>query len=149
MSTPYEGRPDYYGILTISQQELDEVIEDTNHHNFQVDVHANGDVAIGMVLKAYEHALERHPRPDSRHRIEHCTLVNDGLLRRMAALGVIPTPFYTYVYYHGNKWAEYGEHRLRWMFAHRSFGCSPTGRFSTARSPSPAIRTTCPAPSNR
>ena len=34
---------------------------------------------------------------------------------------VIPTPFYTYVYYHGDKWAQYGEERTRWMFAHRSF----------------------------
>ena len=35
--------------------------------------------------------------------------------------GAIPTPFYTYVYYHGDKWAQYGDERVRWMFAHRSF----------------------------
>ena len=74
-----------------------------------------------MVLKAYELALRPHPRKDPRHRIEHCTLVNPDLLKRIAALGVIPTPFYTYVYYHGDKWAQYGEERPRWMFAHRSF----------------------------
>ena len=32
----------------------------------------------------------------------------------------IPTPFYTYVYYHGDKWGEYGDEKMRWMFAHRS-----------------------------
>jgi len=74
-----------------------------------------------MVLKAYELAVRLHPRNDPRHRIEHCTLVNPVLLKRIAASGVIPTPFYTYVYYHGDKWAQYGEERLRWMFAHRSF----------------------------
>jgi predicted amidohydrolase YtcJ len=78
-------------------------------------------VAIDMVLKAYELAQRLHPRPDPRHRIEHCTLVNPDLLRRIAAVGAIPTPFYTYVYYHGDKWAQYGEERLEWMFAHRSF----------------------------
>ena len=121
MSTPYEGRPDYYGILTMSQEELDSTVEDAHTHAFQVGIHANGDVAIDMVLKAYERMLRLHPKPDARPRIEHCTLVNDGLLRRIAAIGAIPTPFYTYVHFHGNKWADYGKKRLRSMFAHRSF----------------------------
>ena len=33
----------------------------------------------------------------------------------------MPTPFYTYVYYHGDKWEQYGDERIRRMFAHRSF----------------------------
>lgn len=121
MSTPYADRPDYYGILTMSQKELDETIEDARRHQFQVGVHANGDVAIGMVLKAYERVLQKHPHPDPRFRIEHCTLVNPALLKQMAAIGAIPTPFYTYVHFHGNKWAAYGKEKLNWMFAHRSF----------------------------
>ncbi|MEC8355865.1 MAG: amidohydrolase family protein, partial [Pseudomonadota bacterium] len=40
---------------------------------------------------------------------------------RIRDLGVIPAPFYTYVHYHGNKWVDYGEERMRWMFAHKSF----------------------------
>jgi hypothetical protein len=86
-----------------------------------VGIHANGDVTIAMVLNAYERVQREWPRPDVRHRIEHCTLVNPGLLRRIKAAGVVPAPFYTYVYYHGEKWAEYGEEKVRWMFAHRSF----------------------------
>jgi len=48
-------------------------------------------------------------------------LVNPSLLQRLKATGTIPTPFWTYVYYHGEKWSEYGDDKLRWMFAHRSF----------------------------
>src|SRR5262249_21396019 len=121
MSKPYVGRPKDFGILVITQEKLNDVVADIHASGFQVGVHANGDVAIDMVLRAYELALRLHPRPDARHRIEHCTLVTDDLLKRIAALGVIPTPFYTYVYYHGDKWAQYGAERLRWMFAHRSF----------------------------
>ena len=120
MSTPYVGTDDY-GILTMTQQEIDEAVEDGHRNNFQVGVHANGDVAIDMVLKAYERVLQRWPDPNRRHRIEHCTLVNPDLLRRIKACGCIPTPFWTYVYYHGEKWAQYGDDKLRWMFAHRSF----------------------------
>ncbi len=121
MSTPYIGRPNDYGILTMSQEEIHEAVEDAHRHGYQVGIHANGDVAIDMVLKAYERVQKKWPREDPRHRIEHCTLVNPDLLKRIKATGSIPTPFYTYVYFHGGKWANYGEEKLRWMFAHRSF----------------------------
>jgi predicted amidohydrolase YtcJ len=121
MSTPYVGRPNDYGIQTMTEQEIVDAVENGHRHRFQVGIHANGDVAIDLVLKAYERALSNWPHPDRRHRIEHCTLVNDNLLRRIKATGSIPTPFWTYVYFHGEKWTEYGDEKLRWMFAHRSF----------------------------
>ena len=121
MSTPYEGRPDDHGILTMTQEEIYEAVEDAHRHDFQIGIHANGDLAIDMVLNAYERVLAKWPRPDARHRIEHCSLVNPDLLRRIKATGSIPTPFYTYVHYHGRKWEEYGAEKMKWMFAHRSF----------------------------
>ena len=120
MSTPYVGTDDY-GLLTMTQQEIDDAVENAHRSGFQVGIHANGDVTIDMVLKAYERVQEKWPVKDRRHRIEHCSLVNPDLLRRIKAAGVIPTPFWTYVYYHGEKWSQYGEEKMRWMFAHRSF----------------------------
>ena len=70
-----------------------------------------------MVLDLYERLQREMPRRDPRYRIEHCTVVNDDLVRRIKALGVIPTPFSTYVYFHGEKMPEYGEERLNSMFA--------------------------------
>ena len=120
MSTPYVGTDDY-GILTMSQEEIHAEVDDAHSHGWQVGIHANGDVTIDMVLKAYERALARWPHPDRRHRIEHCSLVNSDLLRRIKATGTIPTPFWTYIYYHGEKWGEYGDDKMQHMFAHRSF----------------------------
>ena len=120
MSTPYVGTNDY-GLLTMTQQQIDDAVENAHRSGFQVGIHANGDVTIDMVLKAYERVQEKWPVKDRRHRIEHCSLVNPDLLRRIKAAGVIPTPFWTYVYYHGEKWSQYGEEKMRWMFAHRSF----------------------------
>jgi predicted amidohydrolase YtcJ len=120
MSTPYVGTNDY-GILTMTQQEIDDAVEDAWRNNFRVAIHANGDVTIDMVLKAYERVQKQWPRPDPRNRIEHCSLVNPDLLGRIKAIGAIPTPFWTYAHYHGEKWKEYGEDRMNWMFAHRSF----------------------------
>ena len=121
MSTPFEGRPDDYGILTMSQAEIHEAVEEAHRHDWQVGIHANGDVTIDMVLRAYERVLQRWPHPDRRHRIEHCSLVNPGLLRRIRDTGSIPTPFWTYIHFHGEKWGNYGAAKMEWMFAHRSF----------------------------
>jgi len=121
MSTPYEGRPDDYGLLVMSQEEIHESVENAHRNGYQVAVHANGDLTIEYVLNAYERVQRLWPRPDTRHRIEHCSLVNPTLLQRIKDLGVIPAPFYTYAHYHGNKWVDYGEEKMQWMFAHKSF----------------------------
>jgi predicted amidohydrolase YtcJ len=121
MSTPYKGQPDNYGILTMTQEEIDAAVDDAVAHDFRIGIHANGDVAIDRVLRAYERVLANHQGRNPRHRIEHCSLINDDLLRRIKQTGSIPTPFYTYVYYHGNKWLDYGEEKMQAMFAHRSF----------------------------
>jgi predicted amidohydrolase YtcJ len=120
MSTPYEGTDDF-GILTMSQAKIDEAVDDAVANGFRIGIHANGDVTIAMVLDAYERVLERWDGANPRFRIEHCSLVNDELLRRIKAAGVVPTPFYTYAHYHGNKWPDYGPARMNSMFAHRSF----------------------------
>ena len=121
MSTPYAGRPDDFGILTMTQDEIHDVVEQAHRAGWQVAIHANGDVTIDMVLNAYERMAREYPRADTRHRLEHCSLVNPDLLRRIADGGYIPAPFYTYAHYHGEKWIEYGEEKMEWMFAHKSF----------------------------
>jgi predicted amidohydrolase YtcJ len=105
----------------MDQSQSDEAVKDAVASGFRVGIHANGDVAIDMTLNAYERALKDWKGPNPRLRIEHCSLVNPALIARIKAAGVIPTPFYTYAYYHGEKWAEYGEETMNWMFAHRSF----------------------------
>lgn len=121
MSTPFKGRPDDYGILTMSQEEIDFAVEDAIANDFRIGIHANGDVTIDMVLKAYERALKGWQGPNPRLRLEHCSLVNPDLLERIKNTGSIPTPFYTYAHFHGNKWVDYGPEKMEWMFAHKSF----------------------------
>lgn len=121
MSTPYQGRPDDFGIFTMSVEEINAAVDDAVAHDFRIGIHANGDVAIDRVLTAYERVLSGWEGRNPRFRIEHCSLVTPDLLERIRAAGVVPTPFYTYAHYHGNKWGEYGEEKMQSMFAHRSF----------------------------
>ena len=121
LSQPYVGRPDDFGIQVMTEEELYAKARKAHEADWQIGVHANGDVAIDMVLRIYERLQREHPRRDPRFRLEHCTLINDELVRRIRALGAIPTPFAAYVYYHGEKFHDYGADRLERMFALRSF----------------------------
>ncbi|MDZ4716805.1 MAG: amidohydrolase [Cytophagales bacterium] len=129
LSSPYIGRPNDFGIVVKDEEQMYPFAKKAHDAGWQLGIHANGDVGIDITLKLYERLQRENPRKDPRYRIEHCTLVNADLLRRMKALGVIPTPFSTYVYYHGEKMQEYGPERLKNMFALRSFldaGIRPT-----------------------
>ena len=121
LSEPYEGSSCDHGILAMEADEIEQQVMDMHKAGFQVCIHANGDSTIDLVLTAYEKAQKTYPRSDARHRIEHCTLINPELLARMKAGGVVATPFCTFVYHHGEKMRYYGEKRLEWMFAQRSF----------------------------
>jgi hypothetical protein len=118
LNEPYDGREDH-GDLVLSQDEITEQVVKANREGYQIGYHANGDAAIEMLLNAYERALEEHPRTDHRHRIEHCTVVNDELLDRIEALDLCVTPFSTYIYQHGEKMSAYGD-RLDRMFPYGS-----------------------------
>jgi len=121
LSTPYEGRPNDFGILVMKEEELYEYGKKAHLAGWQIGTHANGDIGIDTTLRVYERLQKESPRPNARFRLEHCTVINDGLVARIAALGAIPTPFSTYVYYHGEKMKYYGAERLNHMFALRSF----------------------------
>jgi predicted amidohydrolase YtcJ len=121
LSEPYEGRPNDYGIIVMPENELYEHARKAHLAGWQIGTHANGEVGIEIALNVYERLQREHPARDPRFRLEHCTVVNDSLLRRIKALNAVPTPFWTYVYYHGEKMSQYGAERLNRMFAMRSF----------------------------
>src|SRR6201997_2515105 len=97
LSTPYPGvTPPYKGNITETQADLNAWTERVHRAGIQVNCHANGDVAIDMVLTAVERAQKLFPRADARPKITHCTLINDDLIGRMKALGAVPAPFTSY-----------------------------------------------------
>ncbi len=129
LSQPYTGRPNDFGIMMMDDEQMYPYAKKAYDAGWQIGIHANGDVGIDTTLKLYERLNKEKPKKDPRFRIEHCTIINDNLIQRMKSLGVIPTPFSTYVYYHGEKMKAYGEERLKNMFALRSFlnaGIRPT-----------------------
>jgi predicted amidohydrolase YtcJ len=122
LSTPYPGVvPPYKGNLTETQDSLNAWIERVHRAGIQVNCHANGDVAIDMMMTAVERAQRLFPRPDTRPKITHCTLITDDLVRRIKAAGAVPALFTTYAYYNSDKFAFFGEELMKRCMAFRSF----------------------------
>ena len=121
VSESYVGRPNDHGIEVRTEEQLYNDAKAAHAAGWHIGTHANGDKSIDVVLRVYERLQREVPRRDPRFRIEHCTVINPDLVRRMKTQGVIPAPFSSYVYYHGEKMKEYGAERLNSMFALRSF----------------------------
>jgi predicted amidohydrolase YtcJ len=122
LSVPYPGvEPPYRGNVTTTQEDLDAWVERVHRAGIQVNCHANGDVAIGMMLTSVERAQRVFPRPDARPKITHCTLINDELVRRIKAAGAVPAPFTSYAYYNADKFRFYGQAMMQRCMAFHSF----------------------------
>jgi predicted amidohydrolase YtcJ len=121
LSEPYLGLGEFRGIARASREALYADARKAYMAGWQVGTHANGDVAIDTLLSVYEQLQREAPRRNPRLRIEHCTLINPGLVQRIKALGAIPVPFAGYVYFHAEKLHFYGDERLKNMFAMRDF----------------------------
>ena len=112
MINPVTGKKDYYGIPPArSQAGLDSLFYTIHHAGWQIACHSNGDREIDMVIAAMENAQKLDPRPDARHRIEHCSITNQQILDKIKKDGIIPV-FHCYMYELGEKMLVYGPERM-------------------------------------
>ena len=122
MRVPYEGQAENVGLLMMPPSALKEKVLRAHRLGFQVAIHAIGDAAIDLVLDAYEEALRLHPRPNPRHRIEHCTIVDQATIRRIARLGAVVIAETSSLHYFRDAYIQnLGLERLRYVCAMKSF----------------------------
>jgi hypothetical protein len=122
VSEAYLHRLGFYGVMSTTEEESRKTIFAAYRKGYRMSAHANGDRAIKMYVKIMEEAQMKWPRNDPRNRIIHCTVVNQDLVAKIRDLDLLPTLFGAYPYYHGDKLIpSFGEKRLEWMFAARSF----------------------------
>ncbi len=119
---PFEGTDDH-GMQIMDTEHIETLVRRATQDGLVLAVHANGDRAIRLLLDAHEKARRDGSAGSTvRHRIEHCSLVDDAIVARIRALGLVVVPFGSYARFHGDKLpGYYGHERLERMFAHRSF----------------------------
>jgi len=99
--------PGYYnghanGIWNQPPEQMKASIDFFHAQGFQLHIHTNGDEATEVALDALDAALQRTPRRDHRHTLQHCQMTDEALFRRMANLGVCANLFANHLYYWGD-----------------------------------------------
>jgi predicted amidohydrolase YtcJ len=100
---PFKGDTSYRSYPRRSREALTEMVKEAHRAGHQIAIHGNGAAAIDDILYAFAEAQRAYPRPDARHRIEHCQNVREDQLDRIAELGITPSFFVGHVYYWGDR----------------------------------------------
>jgi hypothetical protein len=86
VSEPYIAEGGGTGILNYDQDGINQEIERFDRAGYQISVHAQGDQALDMLLKAFERVMAKgNPL---RHHIVHAGNLTPGQIERVQSLGV-------------------------------------------------------------
>jgi predicted amidohydrolase YtcJ len=116
-----------------TQETLNEIVAMFHDEGYQVAFHVVGDKAVDMALDAIEYALNKTPRADHRHRLEHVIIPTPEALDRIKKLGVVVSTSPQWITFFGAGWeGVFGEERMERFMPlktmldkgiHLAFGC--------------------------
>ncbi len=115
---PPPGNPEN-GIWLTAPEQMADIVEPFHRAGLTVHCHCNGDQATEVFIDAIETVLERYPRWDHRHTVQHCQLTTKAQYKRMAALGMCANIFANHLFYWGDQHRDFtvGPERARGMDA--------------------------------
>ena len=96
---PYRNQGEYRGYLNMPEQELVEHLNEIHDAGWQMGIHAIGDAAIVLVVNTLADALERNPRDDHRHYLNHFSMRPPELTMELMAehgIHITQQPNFTY-----------------------------------------------------
>ena len=107
------------GLWNRGPEGLRTLVPALHNAGLQIVAHCNADQAAELFIEAVAVAQAARPRFDHRHFIVHGQLLDESLMRRMAALGIHVTLFSNHLYY----WGEF--HRAHTFGAFRAGAMNP------------------------
>ncbi|MGA0266549.1 MAG: amidohydrolase [Lysobacterales bacterium] len=94
---------DTLGLYYVQPEDLRRMVADRGKRGWPLSLHGNGDAAIDSILDAVEAARDDGVDVHAlRCRIEHCSILHDEQIERMAALGMVPSFLINHVHYWGH-----------------------------------------------
>jgi predicted amidohydrolase YtcJ len=108
-SEPLAGdNDDHPGLIRITQDELDETVDLYHAPGMRICTHAIGDIAMDMILDAYEKALTKRPRRDHRPRVEHMRnwMMTPERVAQAKRLGILPIANPPFLFFLGDPMVE-------------------------------------------
>ncbi|UZD46373.1 amidohydrolase [Peribacillus frigoritolerans] len=86
---PYFDQLDICGHPALDPEVLIDRVVKADELGFRIRFHAIGDAAIRLALDAFEEAVRKNGKRDSRHTVEHIEVIDSDDIERFSKLGVI------------------------------------------------------------
>lgn len=113
LTEPYSDAPDTRGSQLVDEKTLEILVNEVHEAGLQLAIHAIGDAAIDLVLRAYSGL---HDLRKSRHRIEHASIVRPDQISKIRDLGI---PLVIQPHFIITDWwvlKRLGESRATWVY---------------------------------
>lgn len=94
------------GRLSPQKEALKDMVFHIHRSGFQAILHSIEGEPISSACEAVLFAIKNFPRNDPRHRIEHCSVCDPALAKRIASLGIIVVTQPCFLYYNGDRYIE-------------------------------------------
>ena len=122
VGTPVPGEPvPNTGMLLYEAEDLNARAIAAHKAGLLVMIEGVGDRGIDFALDAIEAAVQAHPVPDHRMRVEHCCYVTPAVRARIRRLGVVDSSATGFMWELGDAYiANRGKDAMRHMWPHRT-----------------------------
>lgn len=115
---PYVNQGEYRGYLNMEESELVALLNEVHDAGYQMGIHTIGDAAIVLVVNTLADALERNPRADHRHYLNHFSMRPPELTMELMAeheIHITQQPNFTYTLE-----GRYAENLDGWRLQHNN-----------------------------
>lgn len=120
LKEPYTDSPTTNGMMLYSKDQLEEFIEKAHNADLQLAIHVIGDKSAETVLRLVKETLEKTPKAEHRHRLEHASVLNPELIQDIQEVNMIASVQPHFII--SDFWVKdrLGEDRTRWTYALKS-----------------------------
>jgi predicted amidohydrolase YtcJ len=94
------------GSMQPSQQDLDDLCLKVHAAGMQIVIHAVEESTIEAACSSIERALQKYPRVNHRHRIEHCSVCPPQLVQRLRQAGICVVTQPSFLHFSGDRYLE-------------------------------------------
>lgn len=115
---PYVNQGEYRGYLNMPEGELVALLNEIHDAGWQMGIHAIGDAAIVLVVNTLADTLERNPRADHRHYLNHFSMRPPEITMELMAehdIYITQQPNFTYTLE-----GRYAENLDGWRLQHNN-----------------------------
>jgi len=96
-------KKNHRGSINFTEDSLLTTLTYYHTNNYQIAIHAQGEIAIQGILDAFTKILYEYPRSNHRHRIEHNALITKEQIAQAKQLGLTLSFFIDHIYYYGDQ----------------------------------------------